>query len=390
MKAYIKFYLKRNLPYFIVFGLITMISLAIVIFNSSAHYRIFNSNAGGYTYSLNFRIVFIPFVAMMMISPIIANRYRFNRQHSDIINQSGMGEKKIRYYNNILMLLTTIAIFTFLFYLSLLIIFLKQYGELSLTTNTTVYFLYNYGYIILSYLIVLVLGIFNYFVSYYVFTRAHNFVNGIILLIMAQLIMVGLFYIPLNEAKFIANNYRNRISMGTWLYGSCSMSPFSILTVLSYVFIPLIEANPGGKGISFPPGIGNVMIILGSSLFLLFSIYAIYKFIKEDELHIEELLTFSFNKTEAIIFHLFFVLLAFFLGISFNTNGEMAISYYVVRVILFFLMFIVIYYLIYSFYKRSFIIKKKELKILIPVCSVYIISFIIDLVVLITSHTIFH
>ena len=390
MKNYLKFYLKRNIPYFVIFTVVILVSFLIVVINSKAYIHSYREGIYSYNYSLNFRIIFIPYVALTIITPFVANQYRYSKQHVDVVNQSGMGEKKVRYINNMSLLIMTTIIYTILFFILLLVIYLKQTGELSLTNEHYIYFVYHLGYYLLAYLLVLVIGVFNYFISYYLITRTNNILNAVILLIMGQLIMVGLLYIPLYQARYIATNFNARGAIGNWLFATCSMSPFSILMSVGYLFTPLIEANIASKPIVFKSGLPMVMIILGASLFFLFAVYSIYKFIKEDELSAEYLSSFVPRKAESIIFHLFFFLFAYLLGISFNTTGAIAISYYVTRTILLFIMFVAIYYLIYSIYRRNFHINKSDLKILIPISSVYIISFIIDLVVLITSHTIFH
>ena len=212
MKKYIIYTLKRYIPLFAVTFAVCFSSFffTATAIPTSTQYYINPYNDSMYYYGSIFSVadsglivLAIPLIVFSTILPFFANSYRYSLKSADMFNQIGKGKRSIRFVNNFVLLIACIVSFTAAFIFGLSVIILKQLPNLGRpdeildygdgTKLVTTYLVYNYGFYLLAYLVLIVVAINNYFISYFFVTRGNNFINSAICLVMGELILgVGL------------------------------------------------------------------------------------------------------------------------------------------------------------------------------------------------------
>ena len=216
MKKYIKYTLKHYLPLFIV-SFVMMLSIFTSVFSNIDATRTVMTEAGtgdfiGYDYAYmstgGALVLAIPYMILTTIIPLFANSYKYKLRSVDLFYQTKRGEKSIRFANNLILFIMITALFLLAAISGICIAFAHQLVELSFvqTMSTSVYdgvryeaqhYLFNFQYYIPVLFFIIVIGINNFFISYFLVTRSNNFLNSLITLIAGQLILHLGFMVPL-------------------------------------------------------------------------------------------------------------------------------------------------------------------------------------------------
>ena len=382
MKAYIEYTLRRYLPYFLTLGIVLVAYFMICVNASNACLRISGLYINGRPTSsmLGF---FIPLIILTTFAPLFANRYRYHIQDVDLFYQNPKGQRAVRYTNNLVVLLGSIAIYTVLFLFSLFIMLLIQLPDVGkeIVRNQTTYryILFNFGYYILAYLIVLVASCFNYFIAYFLITRSNRPINSLIMLACGYFLLHNLIATPLYYAFY----YYSQLNGDVWyIFRLTSFSTFHSVTMINPLALAYEAFNPLVIGVdsSFFETRELILVILDFihlGLFVFLGGLCIFAFIKEKESS-GELAGKSVGRDyyQNIIFEASFILLAFLLGAIGNYGSVLQIVLQVA--ILVFLL--AGYYVFRSIMNHRFAIKKKDIIHYVIVSATYIVSLVLTIV----------
>lgn len=399
MKAYIKGFILRYLPLFIITGVIAFTSLLTIVLDNFGSYSIYcNRDIGNNacyplsnTSSIYILLAFSPLYIVTTISPLFVNTYRYHIKSVDTYYQVKDGEKKIRYINNLVTIIMLIGIYTAVFLTFLLLLFIKQSSmsgkEVINGYTTTYYYMYNYGYYFLAYLITAILCTINYFISYYFVTRSNNLVNSMITLVAGHIslamVFVTLIYYPYIYAlRYGASGY-----LSPWVIGVHSASPISLFIAEFYIFLPLIDPHYGGYETlaDFSGAYQITMIFISLSCFIAVSVYSIIKFFKEDTLSGEYAgKPYGRSKMQNIIFHIAFGSVGVWIGgmISLIRAFSSAASFITTLMVL--TSFLATYYVLFSLLNRNFKITKQSFLEMLPVLSIVFTSILVAIMMLVT------
>lgn len=307
MKKYIIYNLKRFIPLYAVFFAVTF-SLFLITFSYSSistkemidsygyvsPYYIFDS-----TPTSNLIVLAIPLIAITFILPIFANNYRYSLRSADLFNQIGDNKKTIRFTNNLSLLLSVIALYTTAFIFAIAILSIRQivsimnpeevqtYGSGDTSYQiATRYYLFNFAYYIPIYLFILIIGINNYFISYFFVTRANNPLNSVIMLVLGHLILgIGLMT-PFWIVQILMKN--NMFLQFDYLAVTRSMTPISQVAIMYYMFENLVVSNNFTLGQMLLETTNKDILSLIISIVCFIGYYAfggfsLYYFFKEEE-----------------------------------------------------------------------------------------------------------
>ena len=400
MKAYIKGFILRYLPLYIITGVVAFTSFLTIVLDNYGSYSVYCNTDAGYkacyplvsSSSLYLLLAFIPLFIVTTIAPLFVNTYRYHIKSVDTYYQVKDGEKKIRYINNLVTIIMIISIYTAVFLTFLLLLFIKQSSmngrEVVNGYTTTYYYMYNYGYYFLAYLIIAVTCFINYFISYYFVSRSNNLVNSMLVLatghISLAMVFVTLIYYPYIYAlKYGASGY-----LSPWVIGVHSASPVSIYIAIIHIFMPLIDPHYGGSYISngdFSGAYQIAMLAISISSFIFIAVYSIVKFIKEDTLSGEYAgKPYGRSKMQNIIFHIAFGSVGIWIGgmislIRAFSSAASFISTFMVMV-----SFLATYYVLFSLLNRNFKITKQSFLEMLPVLSIVFTSILIAIMMLVT------
>ena len=208
MKKFIIYTLKRFVPlYAVTFAICFSTFLTYFsgipntydVYTGENYYAYYANSLFGIGRSSGLLLVAILFAILTTILPVFANTYRTSIKGADIFYQVGKGKKSIRFVNNLVLLIAVIISFTVAFMFGIGVLALRQLPNIGrepevLSENFIRYYsLYNFAYYIPAYLFILNVGIVNYFISYFLVTRANNTLNSIIMLVLGEIILgVGL------------------------------------------------------------------------------------------------------------------------------------------------------------------------------------------------------
>lgn len=305
MKKYIIYTLKRYIPlYAVTFAIcfstfLMFFSYTPVTVTLYDNYNYYSINS--YFASSGLLIIAIMFSILTMILPLFANTYRNSIKGADIFYQVGKGKRSIRFVNNLTLLTSVIISFTvaFLFGIGVLILrqipnigkapeTIQQYGE----TATKYYLVYNFIYYIPAYLMILISGIINYFISYFFVTRANNVLNSIIVLVLGELILGIGIMTPFWYYSIIAMYSDNGMTVP---YATDFLPATQTASIIGPVaFINMLFEGPitgmGSGIVDYLPEtmdskdvLSLVLTIVGLVGFLAMGALGIYRFIKEPE-----------------------------------------------------------------------------------------------------------
>ena len=417
MKRYFLYTLKRYIPFYIISFAVCLSFLITAISSSAVSYDYYTNYVDQYLYGgstptmlTGLIVTAIIMFAFTSILPIIANKYRYSLQSADLFNQIGSGRKNIRFINNLLLLSAFIISFTLSYIIAVAILGFKEIPNLirgaTITEisryGETIYkhsepFYYNFWYFIPTYFLYLVLGIANYFISYFLVTRANNMLNSIIVLVLGHVILSLVLMTPLYYIGFFGYIFKNDSLVNStlnleFMTGSKMASfigPIAIVIGLfSNPFInqeSTIASNFKYWDNSYITPL--VFTILAILVFAFVTFVSIVYFLKEDETSGEfagkpdgrdKLQYIIFNVGVVVIGLWYLMLSSLLLSVSSITSLEGSISSlalftYIPAVIT----FGALYYVFHSLLRRNFKMKLKDLRVMLPIfLGVFILSLI--------------
>ena len=383
MKSYIKYTIRRYLPYFLTLGIILVayfmicVNVSSAVIRSSSSYYVFNRPTSS---MLGF---FIPLIILTTFAPLFVNRYRYHIQDVDLFYQNPKGQRSIRYVNNLVVLVGSVAIYTGLFLLSLLIMLLIQLPNAGkVITNgdiTYSYFLFNFGYYILAYILVLIAGCLNYFISYYLVTRSNRLINSLIMLACGYFLLNNALTTPL----YYIMHYIRMINHGTgYSFIVSSSNAFHTITMVNPLAIVYEAFNPLVIDMSsdFFSRRETILLVLDFvylGLFIVIGIICLLVFIKEKESS-GELAGKPMGRDYAqkIIFEAFFIVLAFTLGAT-NITPSSFLALTIVLHIAIITFLCAGHYIFNSILNHRFTLNKKDIIPYVIIISVYIVTIVL-------------
>ena len=386
MKSYIKFLLKKYLPFYIVlFAVCISIFFIYLTFDNNVY-----SRPQGIDYWVSqpysgLLIFVIPLAIVSIFAPIFANTYRYSIKSADVFYQTGKGSKQIRYVNNLTLLISILVAYTAAFLNSILVMFLKQIPNAGKTIISeygyeTKYILFNFGYYFIAYFLAVIVCSFNYFISYFFITRANNPVNSIICLALGHMLLSVLIMTPIWYASIINDmlNPKNDFYNANILLLTRVPSIIGPIAWIANIFEPLIiSGQPLNIQLTSEDIFSFVMSFVCLVIFLAAAGFSIYTFLEEKESSGELAgKPEGRDKLQMIIFHVGAGTLAFWNGIA---NGLISnlLLINILTTVSSFVMFCALYYVFYGLIRRNFRLKAKDFAILIPVASTYIVSVVI-------------
>lgn len=404
MKKYVFFTLKRFVPFFVIsMAIFFVISLTMFV-NVPVIHEYYESEGMRYLESdLDGAQLIVIVMAVLLfgftaVSPIIANSYRYSLRSADFYNQIGKGHKNVRLVNNIILLTAVILSFTVAFIFGSVILGIKNvivmgqgekietFGE---STHYVIPFMYHYAYLVPMYFMLLIGGVVNYFISYFLVTRANNALNSVITLVLGQIILgLGL----MTPSWYLGILTDGGVSI-PYLAGVKTPTMISIVALSLYLFSSLFN----GEGFISDPFyltqnsdyVGLVLAIIALILFFALGAYSMLKFFKEEETSGELAgKPQGRDKLQNIIFHVGAGILGLWyltLSGSLNRLGMMEI----IGVFSFIPSIVVygaLYYVFYGLLRRNFRLTKKDIAILLPI---FIVNILLGVAAIIVPNTIY-
>ena len=404
MKRYVFFTLKRFIPFFVICMAIFFVVSLTMFVNVPVIHEFYENEGMRYLESdLDGAAIIVIVMAVLLfgftaVSPIIANSYRYSLRSADFYNQIGKGHKNVRLVNNLILLIAVLLSFTFAFIFGSVILGIKNviamgqgeiveyYGD---AAHHTIPFMYHYTYLVPIYFMLLIAGVVNYFISYFLVTRANNALNSVMMLVLGQVILFVAFVTPIWYLGLITDG---AIEV-TYLAGVKTPSMIGVVALTLYLFSSLFNGT-GFNSEAFtltqkPDYVGLVLAILGVLLFFALGVYSMLKFFKEEETS-GELAGKPQGRDylQNIIFHTgagFIGLWYLSLSGSLNRLGMMEI----IGVFSFIPSIVVygaLYYVFYGLLRRNFRLSKKDLAILLPI---FIANILLGVTAIIVPNTIY-
>ena len=386
MKPYIKYTIKRYLPYFLTLGIILFayfmicVNLSNAVIRTSRTYYIVNRPTSS---MLGF---FIPLIILTTFAPLFVNRYRYHIQDVDLFYQNPKGQRSIRYVNNLVVLIGSVIIYTGLFLLSLLIMFLIELPnagkEITSGDITYSYFVFNFGYYILAYILFLIAGCLNYFIAYFLVTRSNRLINSLIMLACGYFLLNNALTTPL---YYVAHYIRAFSSTRGYAFNISSLNTFHSITMINPLVILYEVFNPlvvDMKSTYFDSKetllLALDFVYLG--LFIVLGILCLLVFIKEKESSGEFAgKPMGRDHAQKIIFEAFFIVLAFILGATTN-NASSVFALVIVLHIAVVTFLSAGHYIFNSIMNHRFTLNKKDIIPYVIIISTYLVSVVLTTV----------
>ncbi len=387
MRKYVINTIKRYIPFFavsaaVLFSLFLSVSMAL----TSYYYK-----PEGLSYYVNtpysgLLIYFIPLVLLSIITPIFANSYRYSLKSVDLFYQTGKGDKSIRFANNAVLWIGTLIVYTVMIMFSFIILLLKQ---IPLGGQTIVdqygseytYIIFNFGFYILAYLLLVIFCTLNYFISYFLVTRSNYVWNSLVTLFFGEVLLIVGVMTPIWYSLVIVNRFTYfNLYNANVLFGTRCMSIVCPVAWIAHIFEPLII----GSEIEFiiaPTTVASlVLAIVFLVLFIALSIVCMLFFFKEKESSGELAgKAMGRDKLQTIIFHTGFGVAALWLGMA----GSLLSSYSIFNyfgILSSFATFGALYYVFSSLQRKNFKFNKKQWALYLSIMGIYVISTIINIV----------
>lgn len=392
MRSYVIHLLKRYIPVYAVTGAILFSLFLSLVVNNEAAYS-WNITMDGSRYyrsapSSDLLVFFIPLALLSIIAPLFANTYRYSIKSVDVFYQVGKGDKKIRYLNNLVLWIGIVVIYTVLFLTSMLMLFIKQLPLAGQTVTTERaeyhYIMFNFGYYILAYLLLVIFSSLNYFISCYLVTRSNNLVNSMLTLYLGELLLIALLMTPFWYVYAIITRLGHYdIYNANFVFGARTLSIVSPVSWLYYLFDPLIVGKEITMDNRDQTKVSLALGIVFLALFVILSIVCIFAFFKEKESSGEYAgKPAGRDKLQSIIFHTAFALIALWLGFGYSIFSSFVygiINY--ISLITTFVVFGALYYVFTGLINRNFKLNKKQLILYFSVMGIYVVSAVVNIVV---------
>ena len=396
MKRYLLYSLKRYVPLYIV-TFVVCISCFLATYGGTipvqnVQYQYAGGEAYGFVDILGLDsgliVLMIPVFVFSIILPFFANSYRYSLKAADTFYQIGKGKKSIRFVNNLLLLGAFIASFTAAFIFAVLILFARQAPNIGKeplveianedTVIITNYLFYNFAYYIPAYLLLVVIAILNYFISYFFVTRANNLINSMITLALGEIILaVGImtpfFFLMIVSSRLgVEGGLANLVDMSflTVSRTSVIIGPFALIYLL---FDGLINGTGSALIASFnnfdgaKSGFALALTIVCLLAFIAMGVLGVLYFLKEKESS-GELAGRPVPRDKFLftVFHIGFGFIGFWIATLQSLLGTSFVSYSLgITSIVFFLsemgFYGAAYYVLFGLLRRNFKLNKKEL-----------------------------
>lgn len=386
MKKYLVFTLKKFLPFLIICAAV-FIALSISLFSGvevADKYYEYNGELSAYG-SLDGPKTIIVVLAVFLfgftcVAPIIANAYRNSLRSADFYNQIGKGHMNVRLIHNLTLLGAVLISFTIAYILGVAVLTIKDIAvfaqgetrEVLIGTEEyvlTIPFMYHIAYFIPIYFFLVIGAVINFFISYFLVTRANNALNSIITLAFGQGILMAGLMTPL----WYTNVLLDGSLPVSFLLGVKTPSMISIVALTIYLFGDLLRGNPFAGDLFIPANafdyVGLVLAIISVLIYFLFGAYSIYKFFTGGESSGELAgKPQGRDNLQMIIFHIgagLFGLWDLVFSGSLNDIEFMpllGVFSFIPSVII----YGALYYVFYGIERRNFRLIKKDLYILLP------------------------
>lgn len=385
MKSYIKFLLKKYLPFYVVlFAVCISFFFTFLTTDNNVYYHHIETDYYIQQPSSLLLAFIIPLAIVSIFAPIFANTYRYSIKSVDVFYQTGKGSRQVRIMNNITLLVMILISYTAAFLIAMAIMFFKQLpnaGRVVVQDEfETRYILFNFGYYFLAYLLAVIVCVVNYFISYFLITRANNPFNSILCLVLGHLILSVLLYTPVWYISIIQSLFKYGSSVYNMNILILSRVPSIIgpIALIANLFETLIVSGQPLELVITADDISSIVLtVVSMVIFFAVGGFAIYRFFKEKESSGELAgKPEGRDKFQMIIYHTGAGLIGFWYGIA---NGFISslLLVNVLTTVSSFIMFCALYYVFYGVIRRNFKLKKKDFAILIPVASIYIVSAIL-------------
>ena len=385
MKSYIKFLLKKYLPFYVVlFAVCISFFFTFLTTDNNVYYHHIETDYYIQQPSSLLLAFIIPLAIVSIFAPIFANTYRYSIKSVDVFYQTGKGSRQVRIMNNITLLVMILISYTAAFLIAMAIMFFKQLpnaGRVVVQDEfETRYVMFNFGYYLLAYLLAVIVCVVNYFISYFLITRANNPFNSILCLVLGHLILSVLLYTPVWYISIIQSLFKFGSSVYNMNILILSRVPSIIgpIALIANLFETLIVSGQPLELVITADDISSIVLtVVSMVIFFAVGGFAIYRFFKEKESSGELAgKPEGRDKFQMIIYHTGAGLIGFWYGIA---NGFISslLLVNVLTTVSSFIMFCALYYVFYGVIRRNFKLKKKDFAILIPVASIYIVSAVL-------------
>ena len=385
MKSYIKFLLKKYLPFYVVlFAVCISFFFTFLTTDNNVYYHHIETDYYIQQPSSLLLAFIIPLAIVSIFAPIFANTYRYSIKSVDVFYQTGKGSREVRIMNNITLLVMILISYTAAFLIAIAIMFFKQLpnaGRVVIQDGfETRYILFNFGYYFLAYLLAVIVCVVNYFISYFLITRANNPFNSILCLVLGHLILSVLLYTPVWYISIIQSLFKFGSSVYNMNILILSRVPSIIgpIALIANLFETLIVSGQPLELVITADDISSIVLtVVSMVIFFAVGGFAIYRFFKEKESSGELAgKPEGRDKFQMIIYHTGAGLIGFWYGIA---NGFISslLLVNVLTTVSSFIMFCALYYVFYGVIRRNFKLKKKDFAILIPIASIYIVSAVL-------------
>ena len=384
MKNYIKFLLKKYLPFYVVlFAVCVSFFFMFLTNDNNVYVRPIGMDYYISTPNSYLLLFIIPLAIVSIFAPIFANTYRYSIKSADMFYQTGKGSKQVRLINNLTLLVCILVSYTAAFIIAMLIMIFKQIPNAGKTITTDfseeTYVMFYFGYYFLAYLLAVIVCVINYFISYFFITRANNPMNSIICMVLGHMLL-SVLYTPIWYAAIINALFKGANSFYYPNVLLLTRVPSIIGTIawIANIFEPLIiTGQPLELVITEAEIFSLVLSIVALVIFLAFGAFCIYRFLTEKESSGELAgKPEGRDKLQMIIYHAGAGVIAWWFGIA---NGLISslLLVNILTTVSSFIMLCALYYVFYGVIRRNFKLKKKDFAILIPVASLYIVSVIV-------------
>lgn len=421
MKKYFLYSLKRYIPFFVICFALCLSSFLTSIASIEVTATHIESLEGEplyfNSYSSNSALagIITPAVILFIfsvITPFIANSYRYSLRSADVFNQIGGNKKRIRFMNNFILLGALIVSFTVAYAFSILVLALKEipnYIDSSVKSETfvmgdevfrriTTPVFYKLIYFLPVYFLLLIIGVLNYFISYFFITRANNVLNSIIILVLGEVILLLTLATPIYYTLLIYSLTDNLDSFYNaydtdFLVATRNASFIGVTALICYFFNGLINGDTSTfidamKELEPNQIMPLIVIIISFISFIAVGVIGILYFLKEKETSGEYAgKPMGRDKFQSIIFHAgAFLIASWYMTLSSSLLS--AVSWTGLSLISFIPAVVTcaaLYYVFYSLLRRNFRLHAKDLAILLPI---YGSAFMLALTANIVSYNI--
>ena len=381
MNKYVIRTIKKYIPIFAIMFLMTASLFLMDVNLNVGSYFVVRSNGiiRSFDPAAKCSMYILPLLTVSVFAPFFANSYRYSLKKADFYLQLGKSNKKIRYINNIVLYVGLVAIYTFIFSLFTLILFCKDTSNLALNGTSQAfertYFVPNYGILYLIYIICLPISAGTYLFSYFLITRSNNLLNSIITFICGYIIVIFLVLATFGYGVEIENIVFGNLDLYKepqgFLYGSF-ISPFYYISsrLGQYMLSEELRAFYKLSDISI------ASLVVNSVVFIFISIISTMAFIKEEESSGEYFgSTKGRGKLQDILFYIASVFMMLWAGPASQLFAVFSHEFN-----FFFFLFLplsfIAFYILNSLKNRNFKITKNDLKVYLPIFSIFFVSFL--------------